>query len=188
VAPSAGTIFYYGVDGVCHQLANQVLWATKGPVAGPLTVSNARGYHVSSFLFGTYGRQPIAWKAKQESCGPPLVTPMSSDDEFEIHARRMLAGAKAEQKLEALLELRAEALAQMAGFRTRARGKATPSAEELNRSYNAFLARAQELLGRSDYEKVFGVKAGEAPNIVDPTMMAPARKRTAKKTTRQGKA
>src|ERR1700692_2791190 len=25
---SCGTIFTYGIDGVCHQLANQVLWST----------------------------------------------------------------------------------------------------------------------------------------------------------------
>src|ERR1700733_2279711 len=46
-----GTIFVYGIDGVCHQLANQVLFASGGPGVSPLTVSAARGYHVSLFLF-----------------------------------------------------------------------------------------------------------------------------------------
>jgi hypothetical protein len=43
-----GTIFTYGVEGVCHQLANQVLYASGLGGARPLTVSNAGGYWVSS--------------------------------------------------------------------------------------------------------------------------------------------
>jgi len=40
--PAQGTIFSYGVDGVCHQLANQVLWSTRGGTSAPLTVRMAR--------------------------------------------------------------------------------------------------------------------------------------------------
>jgi hypothetical protein len=54
-----GTIFTYGVDGVCHQLANQVLYATGaaggGQGGGPLTVASARGYMVSLAIYGVYG-------------------------------------------------------------------------------------------------------------------------------------
>jgi hypothetical protein len=185
--PSCGAIFYYGIDGVCHQLANQVLWATKGPVAGPLTVSNARGYHVSSFAFGTYGRQPVAWKDKQETCGPPLVSSVGTDDEFEVHARQVLSGAKAADKLQALLNLRAQLLAEISGFRDRVRTKNAPSAEELNRVYNDYFARAAKLLGREDYRKVFGVPAGEAPSIVDPAMMPASTRRKAAPKTRTRK-
>src|SRR5262249_2002666 len=51
--PARGTIFVYGIDGVCHQLANQVLYATgTGALPlGPLTVRNCRGYFASSFLY-----------------------------------------------------------------------------------------------------------------------------------------
>src|SRR5271169_5731086 len=38
-----GTIFRYGRYGVCHQLANQVLYATASEGQAPLTVANARG-------------------------------------------------------------------------------------------------------------------------------------------------
>jgi hypothetical protein len=47
VPAARGTIFTYGVDGVCHQLANQVLYSTGG---APLTVSRARGYMASTFI------------------------------------------------------------------------------------------------------------------------------------------
>lgn len=55
-----GTIFIYGVDGVCHQLANQVLFATSVGGAAPLTVKSARGYIASAFVYGTYGLNSTA--------------------------------------------------------------------------------------------------------------------------------
>ena len=65
-APAArGTIYVYGVDGVCHQLANQVLYATSGT---RLTVNKARGYFFSTYLYGTYGLQHAAWASKIASC------------------------------------------------------------------------------------------------------------------------
>jgi hypothetical protein len=53
VRKARGTIFTYGRNGVCHQLANQVLYATANGGA-PLTVSKARGYSASSFFYGTW--------------------------------------------------------------------------------------------------------------------------------------
>jgi hypothetical protein len=41
VPAARGTIFTYGVDGVCHQLADQVLYATGLGKVPPLTVSGA---------------------------------------------------------------------------------------------------------------------------------------------------
>ena len=70
--PTCGTIFHYGVDGVCHQLANQVLWATSGN-GSALTVALARGYHLSSFFYGTYGLTHAAWSARKLQCAPQQV-------------------------------------------------------------------------------------------------------------------
>lgn len=46
----AGVI--YGVTGMCHQIANRILY----PAA--TTVANARGYRVSVVVFGEYGKNP----------------------------------------------------------------------------------------------------------------------------------
>src|ERR1700730_16660691 len=106
--PAQGTIFSYGVDGVCHQLANQVLWATKtkGSSSSPLTVCLARGYGTSTFFFGTYGRQVAAWQHRLASCpaagvggggsGNQLMSTSSDPpdlrgDEFEKNARAVLS-------------------------------------------------------------------------------------------------
>ncbi len=47
-----GTIRRYGMQGVCHQLSNQVLAASS---SGRITVKGARGYRASTFIYGTYG-------------------------------------------------------------------------------------------------------------------------------------
>lgn len=60
-----GTIFTYGVDGVCHQLANQVLYSTRGG-RRPLTVAPAGGYWLSSAIYGTYGA-PAGRLEKQDT-------------------------------------------------------------------------------------------------------------------------
>src|SRR5258708_6683250 len=99
VPPARGTIFAYGVDGVCHQLANQVLYAPVSGGGAPLTVSRARGYMASTFIYGTYGLQHSAWANKIASCGgadPQIafaigggIVPGPPDD-FEARARQVL--------------------------------------------------------------------------------------------------
>jgi hypothetical protein len=127
----------------------------------------------------------VAWKEKQETCGPPRVSSMGSDDEFEVHARQVLSGAAAADKLQALFNLRAELRAEISRFQARVRTRNAPDADELNRVYNDYFARAAKLLGRDDYQKLFGVPAGKAPNLVDPAMMSPTRGKATRKTRRR---
>jgi hypothetical protein len=63
-----GTIFRLGRHGMCHQLANQVLYATASEERDPLTVAKARGYWWSVYRFGTYGKPEHAWVIKRDSC------------------------------------------------------------------------------------------------------------------------
>lgn len=72
--PARGTIFTYGVDGVCHQLANQVLYSTGARRRGPLTVALAGGYWLSSAVFGTYGLQHAAWRSKIQACSAAMAS------------------------------------------------------------------------------------------------------------------
>ena len=55
----SGTIEDYGIDGVCHQVANQVLFPAR------VTVSAAKGYRLSSAIYGTYGRPHDQWLRKR---------------------------------------------------------------------------------------------------------------------------
>ncbi|MEW9805509.1 hypothetical protein ABUE31_05870 [Mesorhizobium sp. ZMM04-5] len=178
-APAArGTIYVYGVDGVCHQLANQVLYATSGR---KLTVNRARGYFASSFLYGTYGLQHAAWASKIAGCattaaaapggGPSgasrgVLKMADLIDDFEEHARAVL-GRDDPELLSRLLALRAEVNSYLA---QKIPGVEPPDAETLNARNQHLLTEAARLLGAERFEQVFGFPAGEAINLVDPSL------------------
>ncbi|RJF70348.1 hypothetical protein [Rhodopseudomonas palustris] len=173
-----GTIYHYGVDGVCHQLANQVLYASGLGSGQPMTVHKARGYLLSSFIYGTYGLQHTAWSSKVASCtsqqltaGParPEGLRMAQDetlpeaDEFEKRAMALLAGQPA--KLSRLLQLRSE----VQQFAARAwPGSGQPGAVALNARNQELIDEAARLLGPDDFRKLFGADPGARVNLVDP--------------------
>ncbi len=182
-----GTIFTYGIDGVCHQLANQILYATGSPGNPPLTVRGARGYAISSFLFGTYGLQTSAWHTRLQGCmgradpvsGLPTwskqimpdspATPALPDD-FRDHARDVLANDP--EKLQALMALRGEIQAFIS---PRVPGFLPPDAEMLNARNRHMLEQAALLLGPAAFTELFGVEPGEPIPLVDPAMAAAQR-------------
>ena len=54
--PQESVNIKYGVDGVCHQMANRLLMFTKSKTTGkPLVVSKASGYQLSKAMYGVYG-------------------------------------------------------------------------------------------------------------------------------------
>ena len=177
-APAArGTIFVYGVDGVCHQLANQVLYATGVGGTAPLTVRLARGYMASTFIYGTYGLQHTAWTNKIAGCSGARLTPPADvrgptmaggaggpggPDEFETRAREVLGADN--PKLLDLLRLRSD----VHQFAARAwPGTGQPSAEALNARNQHMLDEAARLLGPEKFKSIFGVSPGEKIDLVD---------------------
>jgi len=173
---ACGTIYYYGLDGVCHQLANQVLWATGGTGTTPLTVALARGYRASSFIYGAYGILHHDWSANISRCAAPPSSPsavntMGANDDFAIHAERVLASLNASEKLAPLLALRdsvrKEQLAQREAV---VKGEVMPSAEALNARNQAYFQRAAALLTSAEFEAVFGFAPNRTIDLVDPTI------------------
>lgn len=169
---SCGTIFSYGWDGVCHQLANQVLYAT----GVHKTVSQAGGYWISYAFFGRYGNQTTSWKEKKADCKSKVVLASMGNtytddseplDEFEQHARSIL-GKHSPEKLEQLLNVRAAANAHMRQRMVETGGD--ESAESLNDRYQAFVDQMAEALGSKDFERVFGYAAKRRVTVVDPTI------------------
>ncbi|MBM6447363.1 MULTISPECIES: hypothetical protein [Pseudomonas] len=176
---ACGTILIYGIDGVCHQLANQVLWATKAPNVSPLVVQKARGYSVSKALYGVYGIDSQAWQQRTKSCAIRNLDPdpqwgvamlANAPDSFERHAASVL---RLSEKLSRLIKLRQQHQANLAELKASVlRGGKMPSAQMLNSLNNDFLRQAAELLGPIDFEKIFEIPAGEVVNLVDPKMLA----------------
>jgi hypothetical protein len=177
-SPAArGTIFTYGVDGVCHQLANQVLYATRGNGVNPLTVSQAQGYHVSTFLYGTYGLQHSAWQNKQNTCSGSKVLGATGvlfmttiPDEFEQHVKDIL-GTEQVDLANKLISLKNEIHTQRADVRLLQLGQ-TPNAENINQQNQQKIDEAARLLGDELFEKVFGFPPKQKINLVDPEIMS----------------
>jgi hypothetical protein len=173
-----GTIFVYGVDGVCHQLANQVLYSTQAGGA-QLTVRLARGYMASTFIYGTYGLQHAAWAAKVAACSgahltpPPPVSGVATmvagsggpggPDEFEKQASQVLGANN--PKLLDLLRLRSD-VHQFAAQSWPGTGQ--PNADALNARNQHMLDEAAKLLGPTDFKAIFGMDPGETVDLVDP--------------------
>jgi hypothetical protein len=176
-APAArGTIFTYGVDGVCHQLANQVLYSTRVGNAAPLTVRNARFYMFSLLIYGPYGHQHGAWWNQIAKCGgqpiqPPGAPQMAAatppgpelPDEFEAHASEVLRDDP--KLLGDLLALRADvhrfAAQRWPGF-------TAPDADTLNARNRHLLDQAAKLLGPQRFEAIFGFPPDQKIDLVDP--------------------
>lgn len=175
-AAARGTIFVYGVSGVCHQLANQVLYATRAGGRTPLTVKNAGktgGYWFSTFIYGTYGVDTVAWTNKLGSCGALSSEEIASGamtlpglpDDFETRAREVLGD---DPKLAELLALRAEINRFVAQKQP---GLTPPSAATLNARNRDLLSQARKLLDDDrKFTAIFGFAPGQEVDLVDPRM------------------
>ncbi len=177
--PTSGTICLYGIEGVCHQLANQVLWATGSASHRPLTVGLARGYGASAFFYGTYGLQHHAWDARKSACGKTPIasastsaattmsgSPSPNDDEFAEKAATVLSKRAADNKLPALLALRRQAQEKLLN----AQRETQVSADALNELHRFFLNRAATLLNDAEFADIFDIAKSDIPNVelVDP--------------------
>jgi nucleoid DNA-binding protein len=175
VQAARGTILRYARDGVCHQLANQILYATRHKGGRPLTVAEARGYMFSSFRYGTYGLNDGAWKRKLETCSPRGRRRRESGsrqmthkpDDFETRAREVLKGQD-RTLLSQLLALRSQT--QRLSSRQWSKSH-VPKAEEINASNQEMFDRAADLLGPENFQKIFGAPAYETVNLVDPQFL-----------------
>ncbi|WP_369977893.1 hypothetical protein [Xanthomonas bundabergensis] len=178
--PAQGTIFRYAINGVCHQLANQVLWATGSASTAPLTVRIARGYWLSTALYGTYGRNWLsnAWEEKKNACavGAALVAAHESDD-FAARVHATLGEALTAAARDGVLQFREAAVAKIAAIAARETLRAdaaTTQAEgaEINRIALEFQDNAAKALDPEQYRQIFELDPDERLTVVDPAMLA----------------
>jgi len=172
---ACGTIFEYGENGVCHQLANQVLYATGTQMEAPLTVVRALGYQASIYIYGSYGVPEATWNVKRDACrSRRLRTPHQPEDgktmvrdldEFEIRARTLLKDQDP-KLLSDLLALRNEAQKVPAK-----REGSKPTANELNARNQRMLDRAAALLGPANFERIFQFPPEQRVKLVDPRLL-----------------
>lgn len=175
---ASGTVRWYGIDGVCHQVANQVLYTTgMARGANPVSVEGARGYGVSSAVFNTYGRRKREWDEARLRCNvaPPSIQIRRS--ETSLLSRRLayaldvsIRGSRVVE-LENARRLALRTLDQI-GFRPQADGESPVTrAAELNGAIRAFLRYARDLMEKEDlFRRVFWTTSTDDIQIVDPEL------------------
>lgn len=164
-----GTIFVYGIDGVCHQLANQVLFST----VGPLTVKLARGYAISVFFWLTYGLNQMDFLARIVSCRQKtkfMTAPKTPPDDFEEIFTAATGEATDSSKYKDLMEVRTNYQNELQQLRETTAQESDPEAiaTAINDLINEQMKRAAEILGAEAYQKIYGVAAGKSVKLVDP--------------------
>lgn len=163
---------HYGIDGVCHQISNRVLFATS-IVGDSLTVSGAHGYHASRFLSGKYGSNVAQWHQLLRRCtGTPAAR---SGDEPMDDLEQMIAEALGPNydrtKLDGVRAVQAELIARKDVLDAEVqRGERAGGAyaDAVNDLLNEHLTEVANILGAEDYRRVFQLEPGEPISVVDP--------------------
>jgi len=177
-AKSRGTVHWYGIDGVCHQVANQILYVISSPSGGkPLTVSAARGYKLSSSLYGSYGRREAEWNEVRMRCGVAQTNTRKRGSMVSLLRRRMsqvLQYSINEPQILALEQSRRQLLAELddIGFARRSSNETTESrVAKMNGRINSFLQVASNAFNNDKgYERVFGIARGVEIYLIDPLL------------------
>jgi hypothetical protein len=195
----------WGVDGVCHQAANRILYPIGN---GGLIVAVARGYWLSSTLYDDYGLGTLVPWPRVTHCanlhmvqgvggsslgGPSVARKDQKNTQLattiqEIHANVDLNGnedAVTRAKLEALARVQlgedfdSTKVAKIAEYRSWWREQQRALGSQLARGQidqQTFIASLKNLtqqmakqcvnvLGESDFERLFGVPAQAASDL-----------------------
>ncbi len=170
VAANSGVV--YGIDGVCHQIANRVLFAASDG-GSPPTVEGAKFYPVTWLLYGTYGdvKRPWQWIRLLRDCSAGDRMAVSEDDVFATWIEAQL-GERGEQFAERLVNLRTEIRAEKEALDLEVVSGRINGEEFANRINQLATTRIREMLGDEDYERLFDVRANEEIVICDPRIAA----------------
>lgn len=171
-SPTVAGINFYGVDGVCHQVANRILFATSGPGTDPLTVHGAHGYEVSVFAFGSYGGSESEWAQRLGQCGGSRSAPLKKgrDDLARLIGERV--GAAGAESLTAPVReqrmLLSKGCASLERDIKAGRVSGVQFASAMNDAINERLLALAKELGPEAYQAVFRAFPEERVDVVDP--------------------
>lgn len=169
-----GTIFRYAIDGVCHQVSNQVLYRS-GVHQHNLIARKARGYKVSSAIYGTYGKKKDEWNQNKLNCNVGSISRSSSvfisralnHPMFNSLSSFQIINSLDKERISLLLNIEEESLMSL-------RNNETPQerANNFNRMINFFLNRVANEIPFEIYTYIFGINPSIEINIIDPEYFA----------------
>lgn len=165
-----GSIIRYGIDGVCHQVSNQVLYRSKNSLNN-LRVNKARGYKLSSSIFETYGLNKDMWQQNKINCVSNTFTKnqksllMIRANEFaRKHNINMNSIKELEQKrLILLTSLESEGIATKSITES-----VNQRVEKMNLLIYEYTVNAGNLVDNDLYEYIFGIEPGVRIDIINP--------------------
>ncbi len=180
-----GGIHLYGIDGVCHQVANRILYSCS-PVQ---TVRGAHMYWMSHFLFGTYGLTVSDWAQRKQHCSlasnqaPPhtgsggggTLDNVDGEDLDLGALTHLLATRASPEEVVRLSELRANLLREKRELDEQVQAGAIGGIEFANRVNNlvsSYLPRIALIIGEQNLQDVFGASSGDEIQLLDPQQAA----------------
>lgn len=172
----AGIAGIYGLHGVCHQVANRVLFSTANEHEEPLLVDGAHGFWLSYLLYGDYGGKGDNWEQVQKNCGVVNIRP----NDMELQAmtamlRTTLGPAFAPEMIDHLKEIQNEMLGRKHEFEVMVEQKKI-SVEEfavaINNLLTDFVPRLVDVIGKDYSRIVFGVDPGDKVYLLDTEIAA----------------
>ena len=173
-----GTIFTYLIDGVCHQLANQVLYPTDPRII----VAGVKGWQISRINYGAYGRQHDKWDNVKKKCmdgtrkmpkNKKAANKIMKRKELNLFVHEQL-GKKLPQKKRAFLcEVMEETdKVRRNLYKEMEKGNITPEefANSVNKLHDGQLLRIADQIGREDYIKLFGAPPEKPIHLAEPKL------------------
>lgn len=143
-----GSIVYYGLDGVCHQAANQVLAATATSTAEPARVTDCQGYALSTFFYGTYGLNNDGWNAIKSEHLEGVILP---GDDFLTFLKARVDADKQSQ----VSEIRASAQEKLLDIRESVVSENFDYYGKMLEANGNILLKLLELLGFEGFGRLF---------------------------------
>lgn len=169
---SVGGINLYGIQGVCHQLANRILFATT--TSPPLTVTGARGYDDSRDVFGTYGKNVREWRHRVKRCTGRDIAFPTVPEEFMTRLRQELPNLSQATRDELqrthsrLLQYHEELCIDALAGTINGRSFADATNDIYQEARQAWAAT----INTNDFLFFFQTTPGEPVNIIDPDIAA----------------
>lgn len=161
----------YGEHGVCHQVANRILWSAGLKNGKRVTVRGVRGWQLSWFLYGPYGSAgtwPLPKCPPSDSLGPTPEAISSLAKSARKNLKKNLDPSKQKdlQQLqkEMLDKKQALAAAPLAGAADQVK-----FAGQVNRLLAATLKEARSsILNKVEFKAVFGFDLEKnSPRVAD---------------------
>ncbi len=165
-----GSIIRYGIDGVCHQVSNQVLYRSKNPFSN-LRVDKARGYKLSSSIFETYGLNKDIWRQNKINCSintftknkKSLLTIRANAFARKHNINMNLIKELEQKRLILLTSLESEGIAAKSIIES-----VNQRVEKMNLLIYEYTVNAGNLVDNDLYEYIFGIEPGVRIDIIDP--------------------